>query len=433
MTPAPLEVDVLVIGAGPAGSCAAALLVQRGWSVLCLEREVFPRFVIGESLLTRCNDLLAGAGLLEAVRARGYMVKGGATFVQGGSRERVRFADGLAGDQPATWQVPRDDFDQALATRARALGADVRFAHRVDAVEPGPDRQAVEATDLETGRGLSVRARFVLDCSGYGRVLPRLWGLEAPPRQAPRTAIFSHFEGDEREAGPAEGDIWVVTHPRGIWMWVIPFSNGRTSIGAVGDPALFEAMPGTDRDRLAALMASEADVARRTARAVPVLPTRRLSAWSKAVTRWWGPGWAVAGNAGDFLDPVFSSGVMLALETATLAAGGVHLTLRGEAFDWEREYEARVHKGIGVFRAFVDSWYRGDLGRIVAAPAKGESFQRMVTSILAGYCFNEDNPLVRDPEGGLRRLAEFVDRAAARTTGPAPAEGRTGTGGAGPR
>jgi len=414
-----IDTDVLVIGAGPAGACAASLLVRQGHRVLCLDRDRFPRFVIGESLLTRCNDLLAESGLLPAVESRRYMVKRGALFLQGDQRSRVWFANGLPGDQPSTFQVPRDDFDQALATAARAMGVDVRFGMQIEAVDASPGACASRVTDLESGEGIEVRSRFVLDCSGYGRVLPRLFDLEKPAQLPPRTAVFSHYEGDVREEGIHEGDIWIVIHPWGGWMWVIPFSNGRTSIGIVADPEVIERVPGSDRDKLSAFIRSDPAVAERFARAAQVLDTRRLHGWSKKVTRWHGPGWAVAGNAGDFLDPVFSSGVLLALESASLAARGVDRALRGEPFDWMGDYEDRMAVAVRVFKAFVESWYRGELPRIFFATTQANSLRRMVTSILAGYCLNEQNVLVRDPEAGLGRLYEAIEKIAARRSAPA--------------
>jgi flavin-dependent dehydrogenase len=399
--------DVAIIGAGPAGSIAGAMLARGGRSVVTLEASTFPRFQIGESLLPRSVDLLAEAGLLEAVEAQRFMRKAAAVFLRGQERERYAFAEAFPGQRPQTWQVTRADFDQTLATAARRAGVDVRFAHRVDAVSFGPGGAVLEVTDLETERTFALRARKVLDCSGYGRVLAKLLALEAPPTLGPRRALFTHVEGDLRPEGPEEGDIWVCIHPRGAWIWIIPFSNGRTSVGVVGPKELFEGH-GSERDTLFALLRSEPNAARRLEGARPVLRTARLEGWTAQVTRTWGPGWAITGNAGDFLDPVFSSGVTLAMESAALAAKLFDRELAGAAVDWETEYGATMLRAVGSFKCFVDSWYAGDLPKILLATNKPDKIKRAITSVLAGYVLDESNPFVRNGAGTLRALAQLV-------------------------
>lgn len=403
------DVDVVIFGAGPAGSVAAGTLARAGRRVICLERGYFPRHTIGESLLPRANELLARAGLWDDVVRRGYIEKRGALFVRGDRRERFCFADGLPGEPPFTFQVPRDDFDRTLAIGARRLGADVRFGHEVSEVTLDERGAEVVAISEETGARVAIRARFVLDCSGPGRVLPRLLGGAREPGLATRAALFTMVEGDLRPEGELAGDIWVCI-AEDAWLWIIPFSDGRTSVGAVGDPARFDALVGTDREKLHALVASAPGAAARLAKAVPVLRTMSLRAWSSAVTKLHGPGWAIAGNAGEFLDPVFSSGVTLALETGTLAAELADRTLAGETIDWDAHYEDPIRHAVAVFRAFVEGWYRGDVETIFFAPQRVTSVFRYITSILAGHVRNEKNPLVRDAEGNIRRLARVIAR-----------------------
>src|SRR3954470_16644342 len=162
-----MKTEVLVIGAGPAGSVASAMLARAGRQVLCLEAGIFPRFQIGESLLPRCNDILEEAGLLEAVQARNYMPKPAALFLNGNQRDRFSFAEMFPGQRPAAMQVPRADFDQTLATQARKYGADIRFQQKVDAVEIAPDGSSVKVmcTDVETNAKYTAEGRYLLDCS----------------------------------------------------------------------------------------------------------------------------------------------------------------------------------------------------------------------------------------------------------------------------
>jgi flavin-dependent dehydrogenase len=402
-----METDVVVIGAGPAGSVAGAILARQGHRVVTLEAGTFPRFQIGESLLPRSNDILAEAGLLEAVVARGYQPKNAALFLQGEARERFCFADVFPGQRTATFQVPRNDFDQTLSTTARLYGADIRFNQRVEAVEFHGERAVVTATDVESDERTQTHARFVVDCSGYGRVLPRLLGLERPSVITPRVALFTWVEGDERPTGDREGDIWICIHPRGAWAWIIPFSNGRTSVGLVMEPEVYGSVSGCDRDRLFQLLLEDTNVRARLYRATPVLKTVKLQAWSSAVDRLHGPGWALTGNAAEFLDPVFSSGVTLALESAARAAALVHRSLRDEPVDWDTEFDGVVLKAVGVFKAFVRSWYSGELQRVLLRANKTDAIKRSITAILGGYVLDTQNPFVREPESALAALLKL--------------------------
>lgn len=400
--------EVLIIGAGPAGSVAAASLAQKGRSVLCLERSHFPRYVIGESLLPRVNALLAEVSMLEAVEAQGYMVKRGAMFLRGDQRERFSFSEALEGDLPTTWHVPRDHFDQVLATEARRAGVDLRFGHQVDGVEVSSEGVVATVSDLEGEATYRVRADFVLDASGYGRVLPRLLELERPALLPPRVSVFTQVEGDRRPEGELEGDVWICVHPRGGWVWIIPFSNGRTSVGLVCDPDVWAALPGTKRDKLWAFIEEEPNAWSRLEGSVPVMPTRIIEGYSKKVSALHGDRWALVGNASDFLDPVFSSGVSLALETALLAAGLVDRTLNGDEVSWDQEYDAVVDRAVAVFLELIESWYKDELLTIFFTPRKPGRLRRQIASILGGHVLRQDNPFVTDPKGRLDALLSQV-------------------------
>jgi 2-polyprenyl-6-methoxyphenol hydroxylase-like FAD-dependent oxidoreductase len=404
--------DVIVIGAGPAGSAAAALVHRAGLSVRVVEQTRFPRFVIGESLLPRCMDILDEAGLLDAVKARGYQVKNGALFVHGAERCSFDFHDQHTRGWSWTWQVPRADFDQTLATEVERMGVPVHWATKVTAVDlpdgPGPRRLTVVD---ESGATHVLSARFVIDASGYGRVLPRLLGLDEPSGQPPRRALFAHVEGDRRPSGPDQERIWICIHPEaiGAWLWIIPFSDGRTSVGAVSDPGFFEGFQAdTDEARLRAIIASEPGARERLSDARFLFPPRTLAGYSSSVKRLWGPGYCLVGNATEFLDPVFSSGVTLALESASRAARLAVRELGGEAVDWDREFSAPMMRGIDVFRTFVERWYDGTLARLFFAPRKDDRIRAQICSVLAGYVWDETNPLVRDHARRVPFLAAHV-------------------------
>lgn len=405
-----MKADVIVIGAGPAGSVAGAILARKGHQVLTLEAGTFPRFQIGESLLPRCMDILTEAGMLECITERRFMPKPAALFLEGDKTERFCFAEMFPGQAPQALQVTRADFDQALSTQARKYGVDVRFQQRVDAVEFAPDGSSVKvmATDTETNAKYTAEARFLIDASGYGRVLPRLLNLESKPALAPRMALFAHFENDMRPEGPAEGDIWVCIHPEGAWTWIIPFSNGRTSVGVVAEKALFDKHGKTDHEALHSLLKADPNIQKRLAKATPVMKTTRLEGWTASVSKFHAPGWAVTGNASEFLDPIFSSGVTLALESSSRAAKLCARQLSGEKIDWTAEYEPPMRKAVGVFRTFVQTWYDGSLQRLFMSSSKPDKFKRAITSVLGGYVLDDQNPFVRDAEGTLRNLQKLM-------------------------
>jgi flavin-dependent dehydrogenase len=404
----PTEVDVLIIGAGPAGSTAAALLHQQGFSLLVVEKQTFPRFVIGESLLPHSMDLLQEAGLLDAVQARGFLQKFGAVFLRGGETCNFDFSDQFTAGWKYTYQVPRADFDQALADAVAARGVPILYGHGVTAVEF--DESGAHATIEEPGKTSGkVRARFVLDCSGYGRVLPRLLGLEEPARFPVREALFAHVTGDQRPAGREEGKIWVCLHPGGAWIWIIPFSNGKTSVGAVAEPEFFQRYPGEPAAQLRAVLMSDPNANARLAGTEFVFPPQRISGYACAVKKLFGPHFALVGNATEFLDPIFSSGVTLALASANRAAGVLTRHLRGQPVDWQAEYADYLMQGINTFRAYVTAWYDDQLPRIFFAANRNPAIMRQICSVLAGYVWDKENPYVAQAERALGLLAKILN------------------------
>ncbi len=403
----PTEIDALIIGAGPAGSTAAALLRQEGFRLLVVEKQKFPRFVIGESLLPHSMDLLREAGLLGAIEAQGFMRKFGAVFLRGGQTCNFDFADQFTAGWKYTYQVPRADFDKALADAVAASGVPVLYQHGVTAIgfDGGGAHVTVEKPD---GSSMEVRARFVLDCSGYGRVLPRLIGLEEPARFPVREALFTHITGDRRPAGREEGKIWICIHDGGAWIWIIPFSNGKTSVGVVAEPEFFRRYPGEPAAQLRSILASDPNAAARLAGMEFAFPPHRISGYSCAVKKLFGPHFAMVGNATEFLDPVFSSGVTLALASANRAARALTRHLRGEPADWQGEYADYLMQGIDTFRAYVTAWYDGKLPEIFFAPNRNDAIMRQICSVLAGYVWDKSNPYVAQAERALPLLAKVV-------------------------
>jgi flavin-dependent dehydrogenase len=404
-----LETDVLIIGAGPAGTLAAALLQKEGFRLLIVEKQTFPRFVIGESMLPSSMNLLQDAGLLEAVEKKNFLRKNGAVFLRGDERCIFDFSTQFTAGFKYTYQVPRAEFDQTLADEVAARGVKILFRHGVTAVDFQPTYASatVEAPD---GTSFEVRAKFILDCSGYGRVLPRLLDLERPSNFPLRESLFTHITGDVRPTGREEGKIWVCIHPDGAWIWVIPFSNGKTSAGVVATPEFFAKFPGTPDEQLRAILMSDPNSARRLAKMEFVMPAQRISGYACSVKKLFGERFALVGNATEFLDPVFSSGVSLAFASASRAAKLVARQLHGETVDWQADYADHVMQGINTFRAYVAGWYDGKLPTIFFATNKNPAIMQQICSVLAGYVWDKTNPYVAQAERALGLLVQVIRR-----------------------
>ncbi|HTB85966.1 MAG TPA: NAD(P)/FAD-dependent oxidoreductase [Candidatus Sulfotelmatobacter sp.] len=402
-----IETDVLIIGAGPAGTLAAAMLQKEGFRPLIVEKMEFPRFVIGESMLPSSMNLLQEAGLLAAVERQNFLRKNGAVFLRGDEQCVFDFSTQYTDGFKYTYQVPRADFDKALADEVASRGVEILFRHGVTAVNFTKEN-ACATIEKPDGEKFSVKAKFILDCSGYGRVLPRLLNLETPSNFPQRDALFSHILGDVRPTGREEGKIWVCIHPDGAWLWVIPFSNGKTSVGAVASPEFFRKFPGTPDEQLRAILMSDPNAVKRLAQMEFAMPAQRISGYACSVKQLFGERFALVGNATEFLDPVFSSGVSLAFASANRAAKILTRQLRGETVDWQTEYADHLMHGIDTFRAYVSGWYDGKLPTIFFAENKNPDIMRQICSVLAGYVWDKSNPFVAQAERALGVLVKVL-------------------------
>lgn len=403
------QFDVAVIGAGPAGSVASALLRKKGYQVCVLEKQHFPRFVIGESLLPHCMEMLEEAGFADAVRAEpGFQLKNGAAFSWGSRYTEFDFTDKFSDGPGTTYQVRRAVFDKILIGEAAKQGVEVRFGHGVTAFDNSGDFARLNI-ETDTGESYELTAKFVLDASGYGRVLPRLLDLETPSHLPPRQAHFTHIDDNITNPKFDRNKILITTHPqhRDVWIWLIPFGDNRCSIGVVGTP-----------DKL---VGESETVLKKFVYECPMLneildkavwendfPFRSIQGYSANVKSLHGRHFALLGNAAEFLDPVFSSGVTIALHSAKLAADLLAKQLEGGTADWDTEFAEPLMIGVDTFRTYVDGWYDFRFQNVVYAPDRSPEISRMLSSILAGYAWDTENPFVAKSEQRLTALSEWV-------------------------
>ncbi len=404
------QVDVLVIGAGPSGTIAASIVKQAGFTVQIVEKMVFPRFVIGESLLPRCMEALEEAKFLDAVKAKHFQQKDGAKFVMNGEVCDFNFSQQFTPGWNWTWQVPRAEFDKTLADECEKMGVPIHYETEVTDIKIDENGHSVTTVKKADGTEETISAKFIIDGSGYGRVIPRLFGLDKPSTQYPRKTLFCHMTDPKRSEAVEPNRITVYVHNLKTWIWVIPFSNGNTSVGYVGNPEFFEQFPSTPEEQFRALIMAQPELATRFGDSEMLWEPRTLQSWSATTDTFYGNGFVLTGNVTEFLDPVFSSGVTLASVSAQLASKMVIRHLNGDtSIDWENDYMKAMMQGVDVFRTYVNGWYDGTLFNIFFAENRNPEIMSQICSVLAGYVWDESNPFVKNHEKNVRTLSRYLE------------------------
>jgi len=402
------KVDVLIIGAGPAGTVAASIVNKAGYKVKIVEKQKFPRFVIGESLLPRCMEALTEAGFVDAVKEKGFQQKSGAKFVKNGRICDYSFSDQFTDGWNWTWQVPRAEFDKTLADTVEKMGVPINYQTTVTGIEFNGSNSVTEVEDIN-GNKSKIEARFIIDGSGYGRVIPRLFNLDKPSNMLPRKALFTHTVDLKRSMDDEPNRITIIVHKPGIWIWVIPFSSGITSVGFVGNADFFDDYEGSNEAVLRELISMQPYLAERLKDVEFLFEPRILQSWSTTTEQFYGDGFVLTGNVTEFLDPVFSSGVTLATVSSQLAANLVIRQLRGEAVDWDKEYTEQLLQGVDTFRSYVMAWYEGTLDTIFFAHRQNHEVKKKICSVLAGYVWDKTNPFVDEHKTILKKLARTIE------------------------
>jgi flavin-dependent dehydrogenase len=395
--------DILVVGGGPAGSTAATLLAEKGYPVTLLEKARHPRFHIGESLLPANLPMFERLGVAGKVRAVG-MEKWGAEFVShwDGRKQEFQFGNAWDKSMPMSYQVRRSEFDEILIRRAAETGATVVEGCCVREVEFGPDGVLAHAQH-EDGRVERFAARTLIDASGRDTLLGNKLNLKRRSKKHNSAAIYGHFAGAERAEGKREGNITIFWFDHG-WFWFIPLADGITSIGAVVWPNYLKTRNGSLEEFLQQSIALCPPLAERLRGATLVSPVEATGNYSYDSKQCHGPNYFMIGDAFTFVDPVFSSGVMLAMNSGATVADTIHAcrTEPKKSKAALKHFEALMQHGPKEFSWFIYRVTNPTMRELFLGPRNVFRMEEALLSLLAGDIYG------RTPIWGSLRLLKLV-------------------------
>ena len=386
---------------------AAGFLRKNGVNVTVIEKSKFPRFIIGESLIPKCMDNFEEAGYLPALEKAGFQKKYGARFIRDGKIANFDFSKKHGEGWNWTWQVPRADFDKILTDEAEKMGVDIHFESSVLNLERKDGRWTVEIENSNSEKAI-FESKFLVDSSGNGRVLANYFDLEAPPKIYDHSSVFTHIKETNRPAGPEGEQIVFEILEKEVWFWYIPFSNGVSSLGFVGRNSWFEQFSKDLNLGFTEMLEQIRFFKNRFDGEAFLFEPKMIRNVSKNVKYLHGEGWVLTGNSAEFLDPVFSSGVAFASESAVKASKLILKELHGEKADWDLEYTEHIKKGVDVFSTYVNEWYSGKLQEIFFFDNPSAQIKEQICAVLAGYVWDETNPFVKNHKRAVEKLYRFI-------------------------
>jgi flavin-dependent dehydrogenase len=374
--------DVAIIGGGPAGSSAGTLLAKSGRRVVLFEKAKFPRFSVGESTLPATLNILERMGVKEKIDNGGFLIKYGGEIVSAcGQRVRFYFRNGFKAKRPTAYQVLRSEFDRILLDHAAETGCDVRQQTSVDSFEI--DGQGVT---LYAGNGAqAVRAKYVLDCSGRNCVIGNRFQLKRLFPNLRKFSLYAYYDDVRREEGP-DGTLTRMVRTKDSWFWMIPLKGNTTSIGVVMDTEKFRSMKMSPEEALDHCISEQPVVNEWMEKARRVTDVYATGDFSYRNRQLFGDRWLLAGDAAGFIDPVFSSGVYLALLSGEQAADALNLVLdrpdkRANAF---RSYERRIGRALDLYLRWASAWYTQEFVEVFLFPKEIFKLVPAVSAVLSG-------------------------------------------------
>src|SRR5437660_903493 len=380
--------DVAIIGGGPAGSTTAALLARAGRRVIVFEREKFPRFHIGESLLPFSMKAFTRLGLHEKLLRAGFIKKYGGEIMGACSDTGTKFyfKDGYRSQTDHSYQVTRGDFDKVLLDHARESGAEVHEQTPVGSVEFSKD--GVELAVRYNGSH-SIRARYLVDASGRTSVLGRQFKIKKTYDHLQKLSIYAHYDGVWRAEG-IDGTLTVLVRAIDRWFWLIPLTADRTSVGVVLDSETFRKSKLSAEDFLEQALGEQPIIAKRMTNARRVSQVYVEADFSYRSARLHGDRWLLAGDAAGFIDPIFSSGVFLAIFSGEKCADAWNAVLDHprKAKSLFAKYERSVNRAMDIYLRFVDAWYTKEFIEVFLSPRNVLGLAPAVNAVLGGNVGN---------------------------------------------
>jgi flavin-dependent dehydrogenase len=377
------HVDVGIIGGGPAGSIAGSVLAGHGRSVVILEKEKFPRFQVGESMIPGSLETLHRIGVKEKIDRAGFLIKHGGEIVSacGKARAKFLFQNGLNPRWKSAYQIDRMTFDDILLKHAQSLGCEVREETTVESVDFHPTGAVLRCNNGSD----KLEAAYVIDCSGRTSLLANCLGLKQQFPHLKKFSVYSYFQRADRSNNPNDGFTRMI-RAKDSWFWVIPIAEGKMSVGVVMDLDTFRALKSSPEVALTRCIEEQPEVRHWVENTTRYMPVYATADFSYAVKQLAGERWILAGDAAGFIDPVFSSGIYIAIYSGEKAGDAVNAALAkpaGKAVAF-RGYERAVQKRIRSYLKLSSAWYTKEFIEIFLHPREMLNVVAIVNSVLGG-------------------------------------------------